>query len=105
MAIGVGFYSFTIGNLSSIISDIAFKAALLQERIEAMQGFMKRNPTLPPEIEQKIRRFLQNNHKERLQKFDQEKLINELPSNLKSQIVAHTHGTIVRQIRFLDNKN
>ena len=51
MAIGVGFYSFTIGNLSSIISDIAFKAALLQERIEAMQGFMKRNPTLPPEIE------------------------------------------------------
>ena len=105
MAIGVGFYSFTIGNLSSIISDIDIKAAILQEKIQAMQGFVKRNPNLPIEIEQKIRRFLQNNHNEHLQKFDQEKLINELPSNLKSQIVAHTHGEIVRQIRFLDNKN
>jgi len=58
MAIGVGFYSFTIGNLSSIISDIDIKAAILQEKIQAMQGFVKRNPNLPIEIEQKIRRFL-----------------------------------------------
>ena len=84
MAIGVGFYSFTIGNLSSIISDIDIKAAILQEKLTSMQAFVKRNPTLPPEIEQKIKRFLQNNHNEHLQKFDQEKLINELPSYLKS---------------------
>ena len=41
-------------------------------------------------------KFLQNNHVEHLQKFGQEKLINELPSNLKGQIVSHTHGEIVR---------
>ena len=58
MIVGVGFYSFTIGNLSSIISDIDIKAAILQEKISTMQDFVKRNPTLPPEIEQKIRRFL-----------------------------------------------
>jgi hypothetical protein len=84
MVVGVGFYSFTIGNLSSIISDVDIKAAILQEKISAMQDFVKRNPNLPGEIEAKIRRFLQNNHNEHLQKFDQEKLINELPSNLKS---------------------
>lgn len=96
MIVGVGFYSFTIGNLSSIISDIDIKAAILQQKISAMQDFVKRNPNLPSEIESNIRRFLQNNHNEHLQKFDQEKLINELPSNLKSQIVSHTHGEIVR---------
>ena len=30
MVVGVGFYSFTIGNLSSIISDVDIKAAILQ---------------------------------------------------------------------------
>ena len=105
MVIGVGFYSFTIGNLSSIISDIDIKSAILQEKISVMQDFVKRNPNLPADIESKIQRFLQNNHNEHLQKFDQEKLINELPSNLKSQIVSHTHGNIVRQLRFFDNKS
>ena len=105
MMVGTGFYSFTIGNLSSIISDVDIKAAILQQKISQMQDFVKRNPNLPNEVESNIKRFLCNNHEEHLQKFDQEKLINELPSNLKSQIVSHTHGEIVRQIRFLDNKS
>lgn len=70
MGIGVGFYSFTIGNLSSIIVDIDIKAAILQEKLSSMQAFVKRNPNLPTEIEEKIKRFLQNNHNEHLQKFD-----------------------------------
>lgn len=36
MIVGVGFYSFTIGNLSSIISDVDIKAAILQQKISAM---------------------------------------------------------------------
>ena len=105
MIVGVAFYSFTIGNLSSIISDIDVRESHIQEKLTILSEFVKRNPSLPPEIEVRIRRFLQNNHNEHLQKFDHEKLLGELPSNLRTQVVAHTHGEIVRKIRFFDNKS
>ena len=66
MVFGVGFYSFTIGNLAGIISSIDGKAAHLQEKIQIMQEFVSRNK-LPQEIEIRIRRFIENNHVEHLQ--------------------------------------
>lgn len=34
----------------------------------------------------------------------QAKLLSELPNNLRGQVIAHTHGEIVRKLRFFDNK-
>jgi hypothetical protein len=63
MIFGVGFYSFTIGNLASMISAIDRKTAHLQEKLQSIDQFVRR-ANLPSEIEQKIKRFIENNHTE-----------------------------------------
>ena len=65
MLTGVGFYSFTVGNLSSIIAAIDKRAAHLQTKLSAMSEFV-RNSKLPQEIEVRIKRFIENNHVEQL---------------------------------------
>lgn len=42
MIIGVGFYSFTIGNLASIFNSIDVKAAHLQQKLAVLEEFSKR---------------------------------------------------------------
>lgn len=58
MIVGVGFYSFTIGNLSSIIADIDVKESHIQEKLKILSEFVKRNPSLPNDLENRIKRFL-----------------------------------------------
>ena len=69
MIIGVGFYSFTIGNLSSIINTIDVKAAHLQQKLNILTEFAKRTK-LPDDVQNRIKRFLENNHNEHLSLFD-----------------------------------
>jgi len=60
MIFGVAFYSFTIGNLQSIISTIDVKASELSAKLNTLTGFAKRTK-LPDYIVLKIKRFLENN--------------------------------------------
>ncbi len=58
MLTGVGFYSFTIGNLSNILSNIDKRASILKDKIEAFNSFsLKIN--LPDYLRQKVQRFLE----------------------------------------------
>ena len=61
MIFGVAFYSFTIGNLQSIISTIDDKASELAAKLNTLAGFAKRT-NLPDYIVLKIKRFLENNN-------------------------------------------
>jgi hypothetical protein len=61
MIFGVAFYSFTIGNLQSIISTIDVKASELAAKLNTLTGFAKRTK-LPDHIVLKIKRFLENNN-------------------------------------------
>ena len=49
MIIGVGFYSFTIGNLASIFNTIDVKAAHLQQKLNVLAEFSKRTK-LPDDV-------------------------------------------------------
>jgi hypothetical protein len=69
MIFGVGFFSFTIGNLATIIRTMDSKKAHLQDKITILSEFVRRN-NLPPEVEVRIKRFIENNHTEHMQKFD-----------------------------------
>lgn len=61
MFLGVGFYSFTIGNLATIISTIDIKAAHLQQKLNMLSAFSKRKK-LPDSLEARIKKFIENNH-------------------------------------------
>lgn len=36
--------------------------------------------------------------------IDQEKLLKELPSNLRAEVIQHTHGEIIKKIKFFSDK-
>jgi hyperpolarization activated cyclic nucleotide-gated potassium channel 1 len=63
MVFGVGFYSFTIGNLSTVIAKMDAGTALLKSKLNTLTDFSKR-VNLKPEVEQKIKRFIENNNKD-----------------------------------------
>jgi hypothetical protein len=63
MVFGVGFYSFTIGNLSSIMASIDIKASKLQAKMNTLSEFAKKTK-LPLDLQNKINRFIENNHRE-----------------------------------------
>jgi hypothetical protein len=65
MIFGVGFYSFTIGNLASIISSIDTKAAHLNQKVMVLSEFVRKS-NLPQEVEIRIKRFIENNHQEHM---------------------------------------
>lgn len=45
------------------------------------------------------------NHKDFYNSVDQEELLNELPSSLRAEVIMHTHGEIIRRIKFFEDKN
>jgi hypothetical protein len=61
--IGVAFYSFTIGNLQSILSRLDAGSSGLSEKLNTLSSFAK-SAKLPESITLKIKRFLENNNAE-----------------------------------------
>ncbi|CDW89227.1 cation channel family protein [Stylonychia lemnae] len=103
MIFGVGFYSFTIGNLSQIIASIDTQSALLSQKLSILSEFSKRT-NLPTDVMFRIRRHLENNNKHQNNLEEQEKLLNDLPAALRSEVVKHTHGEIIQKINFFREK-
>lgn len=99
MIIGVGFYSFTIGNLASIFSSIDTKAADLQQKLAILAEFSKRNK-IPEEVQNKVKIFLENNHGDHLSLNNQKNLLSEVPASMRAEVVSHTHAEIIKRIRF-----
>jgi CRP-like cAMP-binding protein len=48
---------------------------------------------------------LENNSKFLDSLDEQEKLLNDLPASLRSEVVKHTHGTIINRIHFFKDQN
>ena len=86
MIFGIAFYSFTIGNLQSIISTIDAKSSELAAKLNTLTGFAKRTK-LPDYIVLKIKKFLENNNVDSNSLMESRSLLNELPSSLRAEVV------------------
>lgn len=91
MIVGVNFYSFTIGNVSSIIASMDNKAALLNSKLNTLNEYaLKYN--LPVSTQTKIKNFFENQAKTIGNDGDWESLFQELPPSLRTDVVQSTHG-------------
>lgn len=70
MIFGVGFYSFVIGNLTSIIANENANSENLYNKLKALEEFAKKT-SLPEELHFKIRQFLENNYNELFSRIDE----------------------------------
>lgn len=68
MIIGVGFYSFSIGNIINILDQIDVQGAHLQQKLVVFYEFSKRT-RLKDDVLFQVKRFLENNHADHLQLY------------------------------------
>jgi CRP-like cAMP-binding protein len=104
MIFGVIFYSITVSNLTSIISSLDVSESRTQAYLNNLHEFAMR-VELPEETKSKVRTFIEVNSKSSDNSEYQETLLKDLPSSLRSEVIAHTHGEIIRKIIFFRDKD
>lgn len=104
MTVGVNFYSYTIGNVSSIIANMDTRSALLNSRLASLSEYSVRYK-LPLQIQKKIKHYFTNHSKNHVTDQDWEELLMELPQALRTDVVQQTHGQIIQNIRFFKDKS
>lgn len=83
---GVAFYSFTIGNLQSILSQIDASSSELSSKLTTLTNFA-RQTQLPENITIKIKKFLEDNNLEEMPITQSKDLIEQLPSQIRAEVV------------------
>jgi len=104
MIFGVIFYSITVSNLTSIIFSLDVAESRTQAYLNNLHKFSLR-VNLPEETKQKVRKFIEANSKNSDNAEYQDALLKDLPSSLKTEVISHTHGEIIRRIIFFRDKD
>ena len=105
MGVGVGFYSYTISNLSTIMATLDTRTSNLKRKMAALNEFSNATK-LPEAIKKKIKIHITHNHEENVYSwFDKDALLKELPASLRREISIHMHKNIVNQISFFQDKD
>lgn len=63
MIFGAGFYSFMIGNFTTVIAKLDAGTAILKSKLNTLSDFSKRI-SLPLNVEMRIKRFIETNNKD-----------------------------------------
>ena len=86
MMIGVGFYSFTIGTLTSVLGRIDTRSSQLRAKIEVIEVFCS-EAKINPDLKKKIKEALEyNSLRNCFSWIEKYAIFNELPPNLKCEI-------------------
>jgi hypothetical protein len=86
MLFGVGFYSFTIGTLSSILVNMDTRENILKYKLSILNDFAKETK-LSSQLKEKIKKILiYNSQKNIFSWMDKQEIFNELPANLKCEV-------------------
>ena len=104
LLIGVGFYSYIVGNLSNIFKVLEKDKASIKLKLSRLQEFAKDNK-IPQRLREKIKRHIEMTSESGIQNFDKASLIKELPASLKNQVQIHIHKKIVERIFFFQDKD
>lgn len=105
MLFGVGFYSFTIGSLSSFLSTIDSRDSIMSEKLAAANEFAKETG-----ISERCKKKIVNVIKYNTDKIgsifsEKHSLFDELPKKLKYEVVMSMFNGIVAELPFFKNRD
>ena len=103
MILGIAFYSYVIGNMTNLVANLDADQEEVNAKLSLLKEFKART-SLPMSMFSKIRRHLENNQKSQNSFHEQEKLLNDLPQQLRGHIIQCTHGELVERIDFFKRK-
>lgn len=105
MFIGVGFYSFTVGSLSSFLTSIDTRESVLTAKMAAIQEFSKETG-ISPECRLKVRNAIRyHTYKQGTVWSDKHSLFNELPKALRFEVVSSMYNGIYKEFPFFAKKD
>lgn len=102
MFVGVVFYSFTIGSLSSLLSEFDAKNSIFDQKINTLLQ-IKRKYSFDDNLYLRIKKALKYGHLKIDQ--DKEKFLIELPSNIRTELSYFMHKSLVNSIEFFKNRS
>jgi hypothetical protein len=100
MLFGVGFYSFIIGNFSSIISGNDKISATVEKRVRQL-AHLTQKAAIPYELSRKIKTYIETNYESLYSQGDETQLIKMLTPALRDELLSFIYGKIVAKIQFL----
>jgi hypothetical protein len=104
MLFGVGFYSFFIGTLSSILVNIDTKENILKNKLIILEEFCVES-NLPVNLKEKIKMILVYNSQKKIFSWsDKAEIFNDLPANLKYEIANNMRVGFLKDIPFFSTK-
>jgi CRP-like cAMP-binding protein len=104
MLFGVGFYSFTIGTLSSVLVNMDTRENILKFKLSILNEFAKETK-LSSNLKERVKKILiYNSQKNVFSWIDKQEIFNELPANLKCDIAKSMREGFLKDIAFFNSK-
>ncbi|CAD8104029.1 unnamed protein product [Paramecium primaurelia] len=105
MFFGVGFYSFTVGSLSTLMGTLDTRESHLQSKITFMDEFCEETK-LSLQMKHKIRKVLEYNSLINIfSSAEVDDFLSEIPTNLKYQIAQAMYAGLKNRVSFFKNKD
>ncbi|TMW66208.1 hypothetical protein Poli38472_003973 [Pythium oligandrum] len=103
MAVGVSFFGYVVGTISSLVSNLDVAAALYDERMTIVKEYViSRN--IPKPLSKRIRahfEYFYQNHSV----FKAKQILNRLPSALRNEMIHHAHSKLVANIKYFESSH
>ncbi|CAK89996.1 unnamed protein product (macronuclear) [Paramecium tetraurelia] len=105
MIFGTGFFSYTLGKLSSILENVDKKWVDFERRMHLFNDFSVR-VKLPYALKCKVHKYYRNNYlKNVYTSLDPKKLIQELPSQLRNELLMICYKYLIESVTLLKIDN
>jgi hyperpolarization activated cyclic nucleotide-gated potassium channel 1 len=100
MMFGVGFYSFTVGTLSSVLSSMDAKSAIINDKLSMVNLFAK-DTQLPEQLVKRVSKFVKSQAEEvTLDDKQRQVLLMQLPKAVRYEIAMSMHGQAASKVEF-----
>ncbi|KAL0488924.1 hypothetical protein AKO1_009094 [Acrasis kona] len=99
---GLTIYASIIGSLSNLVMDLAEDQNHIQEKMEKVNAFLRRKK-MPNKLQNRIRSLME--YKLHHSDDAEREIINDLPDSLKTDIVLHSHKSLISSVPFLQRCN
>lgn len=105
MIFGAGFYSFTLGSLSTLLANLDTRRAHLTHKLMLMDEFCKENK-FSKSLKHRVKKALEYiSIKTIFSSDDKNQILNEIPTDLRFQIAEMMFNGIFNKIAFFKNKD
>lgn len=105
MIFGAGFYSFTLGSLSTLLANLDTRKTHLLNKMMLMEEFCKENK-FPKVLKSKVKQALEYSSVKNIFSFDEKnQLLSEIPTELRFEIAEFMFSGLSTRIPFFKNKD